>query len=130
MKRTNLSHFAFIPITALAITLNSCIYDTPAGDEFYRTLWETSEEPFDGLTIEFLCEGHISAQAENAAGSFGTYDFHNLTATFNGLTLRYDNTLLIIEEAHRNDDTLTISWHYSDASTTYSTRMHRLKAYK
>lgn len=91
----------------------SCIYDTPRGDEFYRTLWKSSEAPlgpFDvsTLTLEFLCNDGISVKTAGTAPDsgetggdadgadpaanvsrtiYGTYTCNGLTATFRDLTL-------------------------------------------
>lgn len=137
-------------LLAAALSITSCIYESPVDDEFYRTLWESSEDPFEELTIEFLCNDHISAQASNAAGSFGTYDHNGLTAYFTGLHIILNDTTILIREAHRTDDTLTIIWHYDEPGTsighvgdtgtssgrfgepvtTYATQMVRLSAYR
>ena len=110
---------ALASLLATAFTITSCIYESPVDDEFYRTLWESSEAPFEELTIEFLCNGSITAQASNAAGSFGTYDHDGLTAYFTGLRLTMNDSTILIREAHRTGDTLTIIWHYDDSGTTY-----------
>lgn len=100
------------------------------GDGFYHTLWETSEEPFENLTIGFLCGGSISIQADNAAGSYGQYDAHDMTAYFTELHLVMDQGTIIIEEAHRSNDRTLISWHYTESPISYSTTLHRLSSYK
>ena len=140
-------------MTALTsiLLLTSCIYDAP-GDRFYRTLWTSSEATFytagtndgtdigtaagitpHGLTLEFLCGGSVCVYSTGAVGSYGTYDTHGTTAYFTDLRLTYHNngtpTVIIIEEAHRTDDLLLISWHYSDSATSYSTRMVRKSSY-
>ena len=146
---------ATFPLMAAALSATSCIYDTPDGDHFFRTLWTSSEAPFENLTIEFRCGGNISAKADNAAGSYGSYQPSGETAWFTGLHLILDNSpasdaiaydssqteeqdrtettregLIIIEEAHRTNDILLISWHYSGSSVTHSTRLHRLSSYQ
>ena len=146
---------ASFPLMAAALSATSCIYDTPVGDRFFRTLWTSSEAPFENLTIEFLCGGNISAKADNAAGSYGSYQPSGETAWFTGLHLILDNSpasdaiaddssqteeqdrtettregLIIIEEAHRTNDILLISWHYSGSTVTHSTRLHRLSSYQ
>ena len=86
-----------------------------------------------GLTLEFLCGGSVCVYSTGAVGSYGTYDTHGTTAYFTDLRLTYHNngtpTVIIIEEAHRTDDLLLISWHYSDSATSYSTRMVRKSSY-
>ncbi len=130
MKRFIRSCTAFISLMAAALICTSCIYDRPAGDNFYRTLWTASESPFEGLTIEFLCGGAISAQADNAAGSFGTYSPDGSTAYFTGLHLILDQGTVLIEEAHRtDDDQMLLSWHFEGSSDSSETEMHRLSNY-
>ena len=87
MKRFNCSCTAILSLMAAAFLCTSCIYDRPAGDNFYRTLWISSESPFEDLTIEFLCGGSISAQAHNAAGSFGTYSPDGSVSVLNNLSV-------------------------------------------
>ena len=86
-----------------------------------------------GLTLEFLCGGSVCVYATGAVGSYGTYDTHGTTAYFTDLRLTYHNndtpTVIIIEEAHRTDDLLLISWHYAGSATSYSTRMVRKSSY-
>lgn len=130
MKRTHPAAIAAIIVMTAAPALTSCIYDSPAGDEFYRTLWESSESPFENLTIEFLCNGNITAQADNAAGSYGTYETQDMTAYFTQLHLIMDSGTVIIEEAHRTKDTMSISWHYQNAPVSYFTKLQRLSAYR
>lgn len=85
------------------------------------------------LTLEFLCGGSVCVYATGAVGSYGTYDTHGTTAYFTDLRLTYHNngtpTVIIIEEAHRTDDLLLISWHYAGSATSYSTRMVRKSSY-
>ena len=86
-----------------------------------------------GITLEFLCGGSVCVYSTGAVGSYGTYDTHGTTAYFTDLRLTYHNngtpTVIIIEEAHRTDDLLLISWHYSGSATSYSTRMVRKSSY-
>ena len=148
---------ASFPLMAAALSATSCIYDTPDGDHFFRTLWTSSEAPFENLTIEFLCGGNISAKADNAAGSYGSYQPSGETAWFTGLHLILENNpehdtsttagednpaagpdgsqttgkgRIIIEEAHRTDDLLTIIWHHSGSTASCSTRLRRLSSYQ
>lgn len=115
MKRTSLSSSAPVrsghvlkhAAAALTIIISctvtvSCIYDTPRGDEFYRTLWKSDEVPlgpFDvsTLALEFLCNDGISVKTAGTAPDsgesdvsrtiYGTYACDGLTATFRDLTL-------------------------------------------
>ena len=145
-----------LPILGMICTLSSCIYDSP-NDRFYRTLWISEESPFnnaeavatygleDGgdnhsnggrLTLEFLCDGNITATATGAVGSYGTYDTYGTSAYFASLELSYyisdsdtDRIVIILEEAHRTDDLLLLSWHFAGSSISYTTRMVRKGSY-
>lgn len=137
--------FGFVAILAVGLIASSCIYERPRGDEFYRTLWTAEglcEEPRDescdgacngsgieGLTVEFLCDGRVSVQADAAAGSIGTYTFDGPTATFSDLSLSYGSSLIILEEAHRSGDRMALTWHYSDSQEALTVLMYRLSAY-
>lgn len=110
---------ALASLLATAFTITSCIYESPVDDEFYRTLWSSSEAPFEEFTLEFLCNGSITAQASNAAGSFGTYEHEGFTAYFTGLRLTMNDSTILIREAHRTGDTLTVIWHFGDSGTSY-----------
>ena len=126
MKRLIFRHAAIIPLMAAFFFATSCIYDAP-DDRFYRTLWTSAQSEF------------------SAFGSYGSYETHELTAYFTGLSITYDAFTAIIEEAHRTDDLLLISWHVAeplsasqmkmagrlDVSTgvSYTTRLHRLSSY-
>lgn len=137
--------FGFVAILAVGLSASSCIYERPRGDEFYRTLWTSEglyEEPRDescdvacngsgikGLTVEFLCDGRVSVQADAAAGSIGTYTFDGPTATFSGLSLSYGSSLIILEEALRSGGRMTLTWHYSDSQEARTVLMYRLSAY-
>lgn len=103
-------------LLASGILTTSCIFDSPCGDEFYRTLWKSDEiplEPFNvsSMTLEFLCNecvviktignGHesiatdqtgTSSKNESSRTIYGTYAFDGMTATFNDLTLYLNMT--------------------------------------
>ena len=145
-----------LPILGMICTLSSCIYDSP-NDRFYRTLWISEESPFnnaeavatygleDGgdnlsnrgrLTLEFLCDGNVTATATGAVGSYGTYDTYGTSAYFASLELSYyigdsdtDRIVIILEEAHRTNDLLLLSWHFAESSVSYTTRMVRKGSY-
>lgn len=117
-------------LICICLMTTSCIYDRPHGDNFYRTLWASSEAPLEGLTIEFLCGGSISAQADSAVGSYGTYQADKATATFIGLTVSYDDMVVILEEGHKEKDRMEVIWHYSTSSESHTTTMHRLSDYR
>lgn len=101
-----------------------------AGDTDIGTAADITPHRF---TLEFLCGGSVCVYATGAVGSYGTYDTHGTTAYFTDLRLTYHNngtpTVIIIEEAHRTDDLLLISWHYSGSAISYSTRMVRKSSY-
>lgn len=82
-----------------------------------------------GLTIEFLCGGNISAKADGAVGSFGTYEADGMTATFLDLTLQFKGTSIILEEGYKDKDTMTVRWHYEGSLESHTTIMHRLSEY-
>lgn len=135
MKRLISPHAAIIPLMAALFFATSCIAEAP-GDRFYRTLWTTEESPLNGLTLEFLCDGWISAQAPGAdSGSYGEYVPHGSDAEFTGLNVMYKDFTAVIEEAHLADDTLLISWHVAGLQTAshevarYAV-FHRLSDYK
>ena len=145
-----------LPILGMICTLSSCIYDSP-NDRFYRTLWISEESPFNNaeavatygleegdnylsnggrLTLEFLCDGNITVTATGAVGSYGTYDTYGTTAYFASLELSYyigdsgtDRIVIVLEEAHRTDDLLLLSWHFAGSSVSYTTRMVRKGSY-
>ena len=87
-----------------------------------------------GLTIEFLCGNSVRASASGYAGSYGTYTFHDNTARFENLSLSShingSPIVIIIEEAHRTDDLLLITWHRSGSETSHSMTLRRRSSYK
>lgn len=138
MKNINHSAAALFSLIAAVFFTTSCIYEAP-GDRFYRTLWTTTEQPFNGILIEFLCDDMISAHPREAGiGSYGYYEHDGLTAYFTDLTATYNNFAVQFTEASRSDDTLTVMWHFidipEDGSTHLPDRNHittfvRLSAY-
>ena len=82
------------------------------------------------LTIEFLCGGNISAKADGAVGSFGTYEADGMTATFLDLTLQFKGATIILEEGYKDKDTMTVRWHYEGSLESHTTIMHRLSEYR
>ena len=117
-----------------------------------------AEPALCGITLEFLCGGSVSIKAEGAAGSYGKYEFHGATAYFSNLSLKYgsfnrsagydtgggpgsiagdkestiagDNaSTIIIEEAHRNGDTLLLYWHYLGSDISHITNLIRKSSY-
>ena len=147
MKNINHPAAAFFSLIAAAVFTTSCIYEAP-GDRFYRTLWTTSEQPFNGILIEFLCDDMISAHPRSKGiGSYGYYEHDGLTAYVTDLTATYSNFAVEFTEAHKSGDTLSVVWHLTaipqasespiilnDGSTpeldmSYSTTFVRLSAY-
>ena len=114
MKGHNFNKAAIV--AALFFT-SSCIFDAP-NDQFYRTLWTTSEAPLSGLTIEFKCEGYISASTEtDSCGLLGTYHPNGATACFSNLNVYFDTYTIAIDEAHRSNDIMLISWRFIEISS-------------
>lgn len=111
--------------------------DQTSGDKLTsgdsRTTGSGYRPNLTGLTLEFLCGGSVSIRAKGAAGSFGTYSANKSSATFKGLTLTYYTgsapTVLIIEEAHRNNNILVINWHYADCDESHTTDLLRRSSY-
>ena len=94
------------------------------------------------LTVEFLCDGNVTVTATGAVGSYGSYDTYGTTAYFAGLELKYylgdagtggnssgNRIIIVLEEAHRTDDLLLLSWHFAGSSVSYTTRMVRKGSY-
>lgn len=125
-----LALFRVISILAIGISASSCIYERPRGDEFYRTLWTSDEQAFEGITVEFLCDGGVSVMADTAAGSIGTYTFDGPTAIFHDLILRYGSVSVILEEGYRDGDLMTVTWHHADSQEARTVLMYRLSAYR
>ena len=116
MKNINHSAAALLSMIAAVFFTTSCIYEAP-GDRFYRTLWTTSEEPFEGILIEFLCEEMISAQHPGRGiGSYGYYEHDGRIAYFTDLTATYNNFSVQFTEAYKSGDTLTVVWHLTNIS--------------
>ena len=121
-----------VMLTALTM-LCSCIYDTPKGDNFYRTLWTSDEFPYGQITLEFLCNNNVSINGDQAVGSYGHYEIASGTALFDSLELIYDTgekVKITIDQAYRNGDTMQIIWHTAKSSHSSTTTMTRLSSYK
>lgn len=113
MKGHNFSKAA---IMAALFFTTSCIFDAP-NDQFYRTLWTTSETPLEGLMIEFKCEGYISAGTEtDSCGLLGTYHPNGAMVCFSNLNVYFDTYTIAIDEAHRSDNIMIISWRFIEIS--------------
>ncbi|MBE6250695.1 MAG: hypothetical protein E7111_03490 [Bacteroidales bacterium] len=108
-----------------------------AGDNSDDTVGGNDVASAGRLTIEFLCGGTVSVTATGAVGTIGTYDTYGETAYFASLRLNYqsgvrgtDPVVIILEEAHRTDDLLLLSWHYSGSPVSYTTRLVRKGSYE
>lgn len=124
---------------ASAILVNSCIYDAPPGDEFYRTLWKSEEVdlgPFEvsSLTLEFLCNDGVSISLGYELTVYGTYSPEGMTTTLNDVSAYIcsdgEESSVRFIEATRDGDTLQLIWQSSDSSDPSTTTMHRLSAYE
>ena len=114
MKGHNFSKAAIV--AALFFT-SSCIFDAP-NDQFYRTLWTTSEAPLSGLIIEFKCEGYISANTESDSCSLlGNYYPCGSDVSFSNLNVYFDTYTIALDEAQRSKDSLFISWRITELSS-------------
>lgn len=128
-----------ITVLIFLVSLTSCIYDAP-GDKFYRTLWTGTDSNLGKVTVEFLCGGQICIKSPDAVGSYGVYESDGQAASFEGVSLRYDAisleraatgpSLVIVEEAHRNGDTITLFWHLEGSSEVHTLVLERLSAYE
>ena len=127
--RIESSSSRLLPILFILLISNSCIYEAP-GDRFYRTLWTTDESPLEGLTLEFLCDGWISAQGvEGTIGSYGHYESSQNKALFSELTLENGNEVIFISKAQLIEDRLHLTWFTGNENTEHTTEMRRLTAY-
>ena len=96
MKRTIISSCLFPLILAASMASTSCIFDSPQGDDFYRTLWESDEVPLgpfkvSTMTLEFLCNDGVSICLDDDFAVFGTYESNSGTATFANLEVLFEN---------------------------------------
>ena len=139
MKRTILNCLATLPIMASAIFVNSCIYDRPPGDGFYRTLWKSDTVqlgPFEvgSLTLEFLCNDGVSLSLGNELKVYGTYTPDGNTTLLNEVSAYIysegEEISLHFVEAHRDGDTLQLTWQASGNPATFTTSMRRLSEYE
>ena len=113
-------NFSKAATMAALFIITSCIFDAP-NDQFYRTRWTTSEAPFEGLIIEFKCDGYISASSEyDSCMLLGRYEPSGNEAYFTDLYVCYDSYTIVIEEAHLSENNMIINWHISDTSADYA----------
>lgn len=120
---------------AAVFNFSSCIFDAP-GDKFYRTLWESTENPLgpfetNELTLEFLCGNAISIKGDNHIGaSYGTYACNDKTAVFQDLTMELDGHLVTFIDAQLSGETLFLRWRIENSVYPFTTAMHRPQSYK
>ena len=152
MKRTIISSCLFPLILAASMASTSCIFDSPQGDDFYRTLWESDEVPLgpfkvSTMTLEFLCNDGVSICLDDDLAVFGTYESDSGTATFANLEVLFENdgnlkdagkgvagqnldiTVTFIE-AHRNGNTLFLLWRVQNAVYPFTTALNRVTDYE
>lgn len=158
MKRILLS--CLLPIVMAAMTCTSCIFDSPQGDEFYRTLWKSEEVPLgpfkvSTLTLEFLCNDGVSIRLDNDFIISGTYKSDGTTATFTNLKAIFETDgrlkgddeaisgddsvsdagqdqeiTVTFIEAHRNGSTLFLLWRVQNAAYPFTTALNRVTDYE
>ena len=130
MKTPGLRCPGILPMLAATFSFGSCIYEAP-GDEFYRTMWYSSEVPLgpvdiDELTLEFLCGNHITIKNEDdIIIAYGKYDPDGRTAVFSNVTTIIDDTSITFVEAHLNDDILFLLWRPDDMLYPFTTALTR-----
>ena len=111
-----------------------CIYDTPTGDMFYRTLWTSEEFPYGSITLEFLCDEEVSItitdRSRQITGyTYGRYSPENMTAVFEGLSTSIQNLEVTFIEAHRDGDTLYLIWQTENSALPFTTTLQRKSNY-
>lgn len=132
MKRIYLLGLAaFISLTAFS----SCIFEAP-GDQFYRTLWNSSQVPLgpldiEELTLEFLCGERVTIKdGSGTIIAHGTYSPDGNVAVLGEVTAVIDETTVSFVEAHRNGDTLFLLWRPDGMLTPFTTAMERRSSYE
>jgi hypothetical protein len=131
MKRFHLSRLIFL---SLALGLSSCIFEAP-GDNFYRTLWHSSQiSPdslsADALTLEFLCGERVTIK--DGCGiiiAHGTYSPDGNIAALEEVTAVINEVTIYFVEAHRSGDTLFLLWRPKGMMHTITTAMERRSSY-
>ena len=151
MKRTLLNRLASLPALASAIFVsNSCIFEKPEEDDFYRTLWKSSDAPLEPLqvnaiTLEFLCNGDVCILLNESHIIYGSYSPDGSTTELNdmkaylksdsaatlGLYLQEEGEITVtFLKAQRNGDLLSLLWQIEGIPETFTTTMHRLSDYE
>lgn len=130
MNHPHIRCSAIIPLMATAFSFTSCIFEAP-GDEFYRTMWNSSEVPLgpidiDELTIEFLCGNRLTIKdGSGIIIAHGSYNPDGRVATFSELSTIIDDIQITFIEAHLNEDILFLLWRPEDMFYPYTTAFYR-----
>ena len=130
MKNPDLRSLSIIPLLAATLSLDSCIYEAP-GDNFYRTMWSSSEVPLGSidvkeLTLEFLCGNKVTLKNEDGIIiAYGNYYPDGRTVVFTDVTTIIDDISITFHEAHLNGDVLFLLWRPDDMLYPYTTALTR-----
>jgi hypothetical protein len=130
MKNPDLRSLSIIPLLAATLSLDSCIYEAP-GDNFYRTMWSSSEVPLGSidvkeLTLEFLCGNKVTIKNEDGIIiAYGNYYPDGRTVVFTDVTTIIDDISITFHEAHLNGDVLFLLWRPDDMLYPYTTALTR-----
>lgn len=130
MKNPDLRSLSIIPLLAATLSLDSCIYEAP-GDNFYRTMWSSSEVPLGSidvkeLTLEFLCGNKVTLKNEDGIIiAYGNYYPDGRTVVFTDVTTIIDDISITFHEAHLNGEVLFLLWRPDDMLYPYTTALTR-----
>ena len=130
MRNPDLRNLSIIPLLAATLSLDSCIYEAP-GDNFYRTMWSSSEVPLgpidvEELTLEFLCGNKVTLKNEDGIIiAYGNYYPDGRTVVFTDVTTIIDDISITFHEAHLNGDVLFLLWRPDDMFYPYTTALTR-----
>lgn len=130
MKHSGFRCLSIVPVLAATFSSTSCIFEAP-GDNFYRTMWNSSEVPLgpvdvEELTLEFLCGNKFTIKnEEDIIIAYGSYDPNGCTAVFTDVTTIIDDTSITFVEAHLNDDVLFLLWRPDDMLYPFTTALTR-----
>lgn len=132
MKRIHL-----LGLVAMAVLFgaSSCIYEAP-GDNFYRTLWKSSQIPLgpldvEALSLEFLCGERVTLKdGSGIIIAHGTYSPDGNVAVLGEVSAVIDEVTVTFLEAHRNGDILFLLWRPEDMMYPFTTAMERRSSYE
>ena len=130
MKHPDFRSLSILPVLAATLSLDSCIYEAP-GDDFYRTMWSSSEVPLgpidvEELTLEFLCGNKVTLKNEDGIIiAYGNYYPDGRTAVFTDVTTIIDDTCITFIEAHLNDRILFLIWRPEQMLYPFTTALKR-----